>query len=189
MKLQYKKGSFITLAMIAIGVLVNYQLTTYEIIMAPPTDTNGSIELANNIPEIELPNIDGELQSLKDWEGKNMIVNFWATWCKPCVEELPFFERINEEYKDQNVEVLLVSLDFPTQIEEKVLPFIEKNKIRSKVILMSDPDQNTWIPKIDETWSGAIPATIIYTKNKRAFYEKAFTYEELISELNEFLNL
>ena len=129
------------------------------------------------------------LPYLSKEDDKVYVVNFRATWCKPCVEELPFFERINEEYKDQNVEVLLVSLDFPTQIEEKVLPFIEKNKIRSKVILMSDPDQNTWIPKIDETWSGAIPATIIYTKNKRAFYEKAFTYEELISELNEFLNL
>ncbi len=129
------------------------------------------------------------LPFLSKEDDKVHVLNFWATWCKPCIEELPFFERINAEYKDKNVEVVLVSLDFPTQIEEKVLPFIEKNKLKSKVILMSDPDQNTWIPKIDETWSGAIPATIIYNKNKSAFYEKAFTYDELITELNKFLNL
>ncbi|MGB5243950.1 MAG: TlpA disulfide reductase family protein [Lutimonas sp.] len=138
--------------------------------------------------KIQSVNYSELLPFLSKEDDKVYVVNFWATWCKPCVEELPFFERINEEYKDQNVEVLLVSLDFPTQMEEKVLPFIEKNEIRSKVILMSDPDQNTWIPKIDETWSGAIPATLIYTKNKRAFFEKAFTYDQLIAELNKFLN-
>ncbi|MFD1314674.1 TlpA disulfide reductase family protein [Namhaeicola litoreus] len=139
----------------------------------------------NNIRTVDY---DGLLPFLSKNDDKVYVVNFWATWCKPCVEELPFFEKINVDYKDQNVEVLLVSLDFPTQIEEKVIPFMEKNQIRSEVILMSDPDQNNWIPKIDETWSGAIPATIIYNKNKRAFFEKAFTYEELITELNKFLN-
>ena len=130
MKLQYKKGSFITLAMIAIVVLVNYQLTTYEIIMAPPTDTNGSIELANNIPEIELPNIDGELQSLKDWEGKNMIVNFWATWCAPCLREIPILNLLQSSQADA-IQVIGIAVDR----EEPVRRFAEELDISYPVLI------------------------------------------------------
>ena len=62
-------------------------------------------------------------------DNKTYIVNFWATWCKPCVEELPYFEQAGKKYRDQNVEVLLVSLDFPNQVEKQLKPFIEKNKL------------------------------------------------------------
>ncbi len=120
-------------------------------------------------------------------DDKTYIINFWATWCKPCVEELPAFEKLNNNYKDKNVEVILVSLDFPDQIEKKVIPFIEKHNLQSKVIVMNDPDQNTWIPKISEKWSGSIPATLIYNKDSREFYEQSFTYDLLLKELNKFL--
>ena len=60
-----------------------------------------------------------ELKPLLEKEdGKTYIINFWATWCAPCVKELPYFEKIKEEYADNNVEVLLVSLDFPKQVEK-----------------------------------------------------------------------
>lgn len=120
-------------------------------------------------------------------DNKTYIVNFWATWCKPCVEELPYFEQAGKKYRDQNVEVLLVSLDFPTQVEKQLKPFIEKNKLNSQVILLNDPDQNSWISKVDSSWTGAIPATLIYNKSKRTFYETSFTWETLEKELNNFL--
>jgi len=85
------------------------------------------------------------------------------------------------------VELILVSLDFPNQIESRVIPFIKKNNLKGNVVLMADPDQNTWIPKVDETWSGAIPATLIYTKNSRKFYEQSFTFEELKNEITTLL--
>lgn len=115
------------------------------------------------------------------------IVNFWATWCKPCVKELPYFESMGEEFAGQNVKVLLVSLDFSEKLESHVLPFIEKHQLKSQVILLDDVDSNTWIPKVDESWSGAIPATLIYSRNERKFYEGSFTYDELLTELNTFL--
>ncbi|TYP97547.1 thiol-disulfide isomerase/thioredoxin [Tenacibaculum adriaticum] len=121
-------------------------------------------------------------------DDKTYVVNFWATWCKPCVDELPVFEKINTEFKDKNVEVLLVSLDFSNQIEDQLIPFIKDNKLQSKVVLLDDPDQNKWINKINEKWSGAIPATLIYNKNKRAFYEQSFEYESLLKELNKLIN-
>lgn len=112
-------------------------------------------------------------------DDKTYVINFWATWCVPCVEELPYFEKLNKEYKDDNVEVLLVSLDMAKMIESKLLPYVKKNKLKSDIIVLRDPDSNMWIPKIDKDWSGAIPATLIYNRNSRAFYEQSFTYKEL----------
>jgi len=82
-----------------------------------------------------------------------------------------------------------VSLDFPNQIEKRVIPFIEKNNLKGKVVLMADPDQNTWIPRVSKEWSGAIPATVIYIKNARMFYEQSFTYDQLETALNKILKL
>jgi len=85
------------------------------------------------------------------------------------------------------VEVLLVSLDFPSQYDKKLKPFIKKRDLKSKILVLDDVDQNTWIPKINENWDGAIPVTIIYNKDKREFYDRTFTYEELETELKQFL--
>lgn len=107
------------------------------------------------------------------------VVNFWATWCVPCVKELPEFEKLNKLYSDKKVKVLLVSLDNPRHLESRVLPFIENHGLKSEIVLLDDPRSNNWIPKVDDSWSGAIPATIIFSKNSRAFYEQVFTWEEL----------
>lgn len=121
-------------------------------------------------------------------DDKTYVVNFWATWCAPCVKELPYFEKINKAYANQNVEVLLVSLDFPKQVDKKLIPFIKKRNLQSEVVLLDDTNENVWIPAINENWSGALPATLIYNKNNRKFYEQSFTYEALENELKTFLN-
>ena len=120
-------------------------------------------------------------------DDKIYVINFWATWCKPCIEELPAFEKLHSNYKDKNVEVILVSLDFPNQIETMLKPFILDHNLQAKVVLLNDPDQNTWIPEISDTWSGAIPATLIYNKDSREFYEQSFTYNLLINEVTKFI--
>lgn len=133
--------------------------------------------------------------SFKDFEPllhqsdeKTYVVNFWATWCKPCIAEMPYFERIHAEQKDNNVEVLLVSLDMPGMWKSRLEPFVEEKGMKSKVVILDDPKQNEWIPKVSEDWGGGIPATLIYNKDKRTFYEKGFTYEELNEALATFLN-
>ena len=114
------------------------------------------------------------------------VVNFWATWCVPCVEELPHFEKLNEKYKKDKVKVMLVSLDMYKMVESRLLPFIKEKQLKSDVVYLRDPDQNTWLPKVDSTWSGALPATLIYNRDKRKFYEKSFTYDELEKEVSNF---
>jgi thiol-disulfide isomerase/thioredoxin len=116
------------------------------------------------------------------------VVNFWATWCAPCVRELPYFELLNENYKDRNVEVVLVSLDNPDHLESRVLPFLERLDINSKVILLDDPRSNRWIPLVSDEWTGAIPATVIYSRGFNAFYEREFNYAELEEIILPLLN-
>ena len=114
------------------------------------------------------------------------IVNFWATWCAPCIKELPYFERISKENTKEEVQVVLVSLDMPRMWDSHLVPFVEEKGLTSQVVVLDDPKQNTWIPLIDENWSGAIPATLIYKNGNRKFYEQPFTYEELSQELSKF---
>ena len=137
--------------------------------------------------DLEIYDFDGLEPLLNKKDDQVHVVNFWATWCGPCIKELPYFETINKKYKAEGVDVLLVSLDFPSKYETQLKPYIKKNNLQSKVVAFDDINQNRWIPAIHENWSGAIPATIIYTKDKRQFYEKSFTLEELEIELNKFL--
>ncbi len=109
------------------------------------------------------------------------VINFWATWCKPCVEEMPHFLELASEMKNEKVKFVFVSLDFPAQKESRLIPFIEKYEINEQVILLNDPNSNEWINKVDEGWSGAIPATLVYKKDNRSFQESSLTKEELIS--------
>lgn len=111
------------------------------------------------------------------------VVNFWATWCAPCIKELPYFEELN---KLEGVEVLLVSLDFPKHKQKRLIPFVEKHKLQSRVIHLDDEDENYWINEISTTWSGALPATLIYTQNRRGFYEQSFTKDELFKEVKSY---
>jgi len=118
---------------------------------------------------------------------KTYVLNFWATWCKPCVKELPDFEKIYADYKDKDVELVLISLDMPSMWKSKLEPFVDQHQLKGTVVILDDPKMNDWIPKVDPNWGGGIPATLIYNGEKREFYERGFTYTELKEELEKFL--
>lgn len=145
-------------------------------------------EVIDSIETLEVYDFNGLEKFLNKKDDKIYVVNFWATWCGPCIKELPYFERINKNYQKKDVEVILVSLDFPSKYDTHLKPYIENNNLKSKVIALNDTDSNSWIPKVDQDWSGAIPATIIYNKNKRKFYEQSFEYKNLEEEVKQFLN-
>ena len=113
-------------------------------------------------------------------DGYTYVINYWATWCGPCVKELPYFEQLLKAYSKEKIKVLLVSLDFPKKVDSKLLPFLNKHNIQSEVVILDDPKSNIWIDKVDPSWEGAIPVTIIYSGEKRVFWDGEFdTYEDL----------
>ncbi len=116
------------------------------------------------------------------------VINFWATWCKPCVKELAYFDQLETQFKGEKIKVILVSLDFEENIETQVKPFLLKKNIRSEVMVMDDANSTEWLEKVDPSWSGTIPATVIYSKKGRSFYEKEFTKEEINKLVRSHLN-
>lgn len=138
-----------------------------------------ALAYAQEVRLIQLDELEKRVQNGKD---SFYIINYWATWCAPCVKELPYFDRFQKEHANQPVKVLLVSLDFLSQYKKGVIPFVKKKGIRSEVFLLNEQDQQTYIERISTKWSGAPPATAFINRKKDTteFYEKEFTYESLL---------
>lgn len=116
------------------------------------------------------------------------VINFWATWCKPCIKELPYFKELDSIYKDEKVKVVLVSLDFPKDVENKLVSFAREKQIESKVVVLLDGKYNDWIDKVSPEWSGAIPATYIYNRERNKLVQRPFeNTEDLITAVKPFL--
>ena len=115
------------------------------------------------------------------------VINFWATWCKPCIEEMPAFNQLHLNYISQKVAVILVSLDFGNNYQSRIYMFAQKHSLKPQIIILDDPKSNIWIDKVSPEWSGAIPATLIYNRNKRMFFEQSFNYKELEEKLKNFI--
>lgn len=113
------------------------------------------------------------------------VINFWATWCKPCVEELPFFVELAKRYEGKPLRIALVSLDFKKDITTKLPSFIKDFPLDLPVVALTDKKQATWIDRVDSRWSGTIPITVIYKNGLRFFVDKPFdTYNDLAEQVD-----
>jgi thiol-disulfide isomerase/thioredoxin len=120
--------------------------------------------------------------------GDILVINFWATFCKPCVAEIPSFINITGKYKTSQVKLLLVSLDLPSYYPVKIASFAKKHQFNTKIVWLAETNADYFCPKIDAKWSGSIPSTlIINTKTGyRKFIESEMTavqFEEALKEV------
>lgn len=138
---------------------------------------------AQKIEYIKVPGLEKILASP---DNKLFVVNFWATWCAPCVSEIPNFETVSKAYDPGKVRFLLVSLDFPSQIQSQLLPFLKKHNITIDVAIMTDLDYNSWISKVDPNWQGDIPATLFFNNSRKSKYFHSGEVSE--PELKKYIN-
>ncbi|WP_316766734.1 TlpA disulfide reductase family protein [Pedobacter frigiditerrae] len=125
---------------------------------------------------LTLSELDRRIAKGKD---TTYVINFWATWCGPCVAELPSFEKLKKEYFKRPVKVILISMDFKSKLKSDVIPFVKKHKLKSEVYVINEADQQAFIEKVDKKWSGSIPATLVAMRTRRLFFEKEFANNEL----------
>lgn len=145
-----------------------------------------TITLFSSAQEVEIIKFTDLQEKMLYAEAPLTIFNFWATWCAPCIKELPYFEEL--ESKNENIKVYLVSLDFKNQLD-KVKKFVIDKNLKPDVLFLDEKDPDTYMPKVSQEWSGAIPATLFVTDlGKKFFHEKAFSKEELEETVNEYLN-
>lgn len=130
----------------------------------------------------------GDLDRLLDKKSDTLyVVNFWATWCSPCVREIGYFEELHRR-NDSLLKVILVNLDFPNQVEKRVIPFIKAHNLTAHVVNMTEMDYNKWIPLVHEDWSGAIPATLLFSNRGRDFIGTEVAREELLERVDALLS-
>lgn len=140
---------------------------------------------AQQVEVIKFPELQQRLARQTD---TTYVVNFWATWCAPCVKELPGFEQVRAANATKKVKMLLVSLDYATQLDKKVRPFVKARGLKSEVVLLNEPDPNSWLEKVDSKWTGSLPFTLIINNKtkQRATFEQELSKAELTAALRKF---
>lgn len=140
--------------------------------------------------EVKVIKIDELISLLENKDDTLMVINFWATWCKPCVKELPCFYDIIREPKTSAVRVILISLDFKRNLNTTLIPFLKKRGTGPETWLLDETDYDSWINRIDKDWTGSIPATIFINNRKGIykFHEGEFDCKSLNEEISKLLN-
>lgn len=134
--------------------------------------------VAQSIPAMSMDEVIKRTSS----KDTTYIINFWATWCAPCVEELPVFNKLYLLYADKPVKVLLVSLDFKQDYPMKLNTFLQRKNIKPEVVWLSDTNPNVFVPKVDNAWEGSIPATVVVkpVTGSKKFIEGQVTEKQIV---------
>jgi thiol-disulfide isomerase/thioredoxin len=120
--------------------------------------------------DIQVATIDetGLRNLVSQRNGKVLLLNVWATWCLPCVEEFPDLVKLANTFNSE-YEIIGISVDDSEDIESKVVPFLKNNAVSFKVYLAKFDKQEDFINELNSSWNGAIPATFIYDSNGRQY--------------------
>lgn len=117
------------------------------------------------------------------------MINFWATWCGPCVKEMPYIEEARRSLSNEKFRLIYVSLDFRKDLESRLVPFLNKHAVSSEMYILLDPKANKWIDKVDPSWSGSIPYSVVYKgKEKQSFEQQFHSTREILNIINPLIH-
>ena len=136
---------------------------------------------AQDIPKWKVSDLQAAIRNAE----QPTVFNFWATFCKPCIEEIPYFQQLVKKYDSAGVKLVLVSLDFAENYPKKIADFAKKRKFTAPVKFLDETNADVFCPAVDSTWSGVLPATL-FINNKtgyRKFYEEQISKEKLEGEI------
>ncbi|XOV92622.1 MAG: TlpA family protein disulfide reductase [Bacteroidota bacterium] len=132
----------------------------------------GRLSYGQEINLISLESLNGIINTP---DNKLKVINFWASWCRPCILEIPYFEAVDKS----QAKVYFVTVDHPEDME-KAMKMVERIQVKSPVFLLNERDTDKYIKSISIDWSGAIPATLfVDARGRRYFHEQAFDKPEL----------
>lgn len=137
---------------------------------------------AQKIPSMKMDEVVAYFSKTNDTV---YVINFWATFCKPCVAELPYVQNIALKYKTSKVKLLLVSVDLKSYYPDKITTFAKKKNIRADIAWLNETNADYFCPMIDTAWSGSIPATLFV--NSKTGYKYFFEGEMKAVEFEEAL--
>jgi thiol-disulfide isomerase/thioredoxin len=140
-----------------------------------------SVSFSQTIPKWKLTDMEAAIKNAE----KPTIINFWATFCKPCIEEIPYFQELTKKYDSAGVRLILVSLDIADAYPKNIQNFITKRKITGEVVFLDETNADLFCPAVDPKWSGAIPASLLINNKTgyRAFFEDQLSKEQLEKEI------
>jgi len=118
-----------------------------------------------------------------------LIVNFWATFCVPCIQEMPYFQEMARQYKSQDVSLLFVSLDLKEAYPSKVNAMAKKLQLTFPVVWLNETNADYFCPKIDTTWSGGMPSSLFVNNatGYHKFFEDQLSKEKLEGVIKEMI--
>ena len=130
----------------------------------------------------DIPSLDASaLRNLLDqYKGKTLFINTWATWCVPCKEEFPDLVKLADTYRDTDVVIIGISVDYPDEVESKIKPFLQRHNANFPNFVQNFKKPEELINLLNTDWRGAVPATFIYDKNgnQKAFLLGKHTFDE-----------
>jgi thiol-disulfide isomerase/thioredoxin len=146
-----------------------------------------SIVFSQTIKKVKITEVEEYIKN----SDHPLVVNCWATWCAPCIEEIPYFMETVKKYSDQKVELLLLSLDFPTSYPNKILELIKKKKFEATFFWLNETNADYFCPKVDPKWDGTLPSTLLVNNKTgyRQFFGRPMTDRQVELEVKKLVGV